>query len=241
MAATKIGTAATYQAQPTAKRSDADGQRNTYTWHGDYAALNTLAGSYTVDSTTIDGLTVRSKELSPEAGGLAKLTIVADNIVATGGGGNGGGGTDPVYELEWVREDKDIKNHPKFQAGGTYELTVAGRQAVDNALNNDGVAPASNSNAYQLYSRLQKGVTSYPVGIPVARSTTYTITRPTSSGAWVRGTPPALCGAPANSPQTGAAYVYVKTADRVVRRSGGFERVQEWSGFEDVDALLYPA
>jgi hypothetical protein len=26
-----------------------------------------------------------------------------------------------------------------------------------------------------------------------------------------------------------------------VRRSGGFERIQEWSGFEDVDELLYPA
>ena len=238
MAATKIGTAATYQAQPTAKSFSADGQRNTYSWHGDYAALNTLAGSYTVDSTTIDGLTVRSKELSPEDGGLAKLTIVADNIVATGGGGNGG--ADPVYELEWSREDKDIKNNPKFQAGGTYALTDAERREVTDALEGNGPLPTTGSK-YELFKRLQRGVTSYPIGIPVARSTTYSITRPTSSGTWVRGTPPALCGAPTNSPQTGAAYVYVKTADRVVRRSGGFERIQEWSGFEDVDELLYPA
>jgi hypothetical protein len=140
--------------------------------------------------------------LSPEAGGLAKLTITADNIVTTGGGGNGG--NDPVYELEWSREDKDIRSHPKFQTGGTYALTQADRDAVKDWFTNGGPRPTG-ANPSQLVSRLDKGVSSYPVGIPVARSTTYTITRPVSSGAWVRGTPPALCGAPATNPQTGKA------------------------------------
>jgi hypothetical protein len=237
MASTKIGTATTAQAQPTSKSKNKDGNKRTLTWEGDYTHLSSQFDTYTIDVSMIDGLTVRSATLDPMPGGMARLTVEIDDIVA--GGGGGGSGNDPVYELDWTRVDKDLRSHPKFNTGGIYALTNSEKAEVDKAIKGDAAAPTT-GNKLQLYQRLLKGVVAYPVGVPVARSTTYTITRPTATGTWIRGTPPALCGAPANNPQSGAAYTYVKTADRIIKRSGGFERVQEWSGFEDADELIYP-
>lgn len=237
MAATKIGTAASSQAQPTAISRTADGTRNTYKWVGDYSTLVSAGAAYTINLSTIDGLTVRSTDVDPGSGGLATLTVVADNIVP------GGNVAETVYELEWVRVDKDIRFHPEWDNGGKLgmgTLLDTDREQIERKLRGDKVTEAISDLGYELYDRLLKGVTSYPIGIPVARQTNFSIVRPSSSGTWVKSSPPSGCGAPSTSPQTGAGYTYVKTADRIIKRNGGFERTQEWSGFEDTDPLLYP-
>jgi hypothetical protein len=234
MSATKIGVANnSYQSQPTAIKRTEDGTSKTYRWHGDYDALNTFQATFSTGG-TYDGLTVRDVDLVPEAGGLAMLSVTANNIVAPGSGG-GGGDLSPVYELDWQRVDKDIRYHPAF-VSGDYVLTNADRQEVDNCLRDPNIdADATlGFNAMELYQRLLRGQTSYPLFVPVARKSSYSTSRPITGDCGTQSTPPSQCGAP-------AGYVYVKMADKVIKRNGSYERSEEWVGFDEVDEMVYPA
>ena len=244
MSATKIGTAATYQAQPTAIAKSADGTSKVFKWRGDYAALDTFSASFTPDS-TYNGLYVRDVDLSPEDGGLATLSVKCDNIIAAGSG-SGGGDTSPVYELEWQRVDKDIRTHPYWDV-----LLDAERDAIyeweqdSNKTTKGTKFAALSSLAQSLAQRIAKGQTSYMVFVPVARKTSYTVSNtiiPTKCGH--QDPPPVSCRAPANYKNwqgTTITYKYVKQADKMIRRSSGYERMEEWVGFDDVDSILFPA
>jgi hypothetical protein len=234
MSANKIGTASTYQAQPTAITKSADGTSKTYRWRGDYAALDTFAASFTPES-SYGGLTIRDVDLTPEEGGLATLVVKTDNIIAAGTG-NGGGDTSPVYELEWQRVDKDIRNHPYWAA-----LLESERDAIyeweqdSNKTTKTAKYTALSDLQKSLAQRIAKGQTNYMVFVPVARKTSYTVSNTIVPGeCGKQSTPPASCRAP-------AGYTYVKMADKMIRRSSGYERCEEWVGFDAVDSILFPS
>jgi hypothetical protein len=230
MSATKIGTAATYQAQPTAFTVSANGTSKTYRWRGAYSALVTFSASFTPDA-LYNSLTIRDVDLTPEEGGLATLTVKTDNIIGTGGGGGGG----DVYELEWQRVDKDIRNHPYWDALLDVERDAIFEWEQDSNKTTKGAKYTALSNlAKSLAQRIAKGETHYMVFVPVARKTSYTISNTIiPAGCGKQSVPPVSCRAP-------AGYTYVKMADKMIRRPSGYEHVEEWVGFDAVDSILFP-
>jgi hypothetical protein len=229
MSATKIGTAATYQAQPTTFVVNTDGTSKTYSWRGDYAALVTYSASFSV-GLVYNNLYIRTVELTPEDGGLATLKVTCDNYATSGGSG-----TTPVYEVEWQRVDKDIRNHPYWAALLDVERDAIFEWEQDSNKTTKGAKYTALSNlAKSLAQRIAKGETHYMIFVPVARRTTYFISYtilPSTCGK--QEIPPAGCNAP-------AGYTYVKMADKLIKRATGYERCEEWVGFDAVDTILFP-
>lgn len=156
--------------------------------------------------------------------------------------------TAPVFEREWVLLEKDIRVHPRFLTGGTYALTPTDRAQLgvwesepDAVLKaaykySAGGTHTLSANAQILASKLLNGETHYLIFTPVARRTTFGYAFiPVSTNVGLIESPPANCGAPTD------VWQYMKTADRAIRKWGQYgERVEEWTGANLWDTVLYP-
>jgi len=191
----------------------------TQTYEGRYSDL--VSGAPAIGQLiTISGVTLYCENVEIQQGATddGKMTVSASNRT-----------TIVVDETEWVRVDQDIRYHPNFMTGGMWELDDADRQDVEAKLNapNDDSVDTPDGNAGELYTRLLRGETNYAIYIPVCRRTSYYLTNPSvGSGCGKIATPPMP------SP---TGYTYIFTADRAVRSGWCWQRVQEWTGFADVD------
>lgn len=161
---------------------------------------------------------------------------------------------EPIYEVEAVELQKPLEQHPqvgilspvrqKFNEDGFPDPDKGKQRTWDNwpELTDADSAPpgvafdyfATGSVTLAKYKELrEKGVESWATGYPVARRTSYYIGQPQTFRIYVRQTPPIACGAP-------TGYQYLRTADRVAREGRRCTRVEEWTGAEEWDSLLYP-
>ena len=139
-------------------------------------------------------------------------------------------------EVEWVPVEKPLETHAYFRGSLTSAdlgKIAAWKDASTEAERTAAYADTSGK-ARDYLDKLIAGVESWTAYAPVIRRTTVGAKRLDVSACGTRG------GVPSGLAISG--YTFVRTADRAVRqgRGGKWERVQEWTGAEYVDADLYP-
>lgn len=138
----------------------------------------------------------------------------------------------PVLEIEWIETQKKLESHKFFKT-----LTPAHWDKIEDWRNATTAADRSTKYAaltgllQKFADKILKGEDSYVVYSPVARVTTSSPTKPNTGGCGMKDNPPAQIKI-----QT---YKYLKTADRAVRQSMKWQRVEEWTGAEEIDDDLY--
>lgn len=208
----------------------------TMTYEGTEAALQSarpVIGTTIVVDTLSNSCTVRSTEIETAATGpFSRMTVTANNY------SSGGTSTyDTIFELDFIRIEKDIRTHRMFGTGA-YALTDAEIKQVDDYINGNTSITLSSAQQ-QLFKRLKRGQTAYPVWVPVARKSYYSLTRPSTGAVGSISSPPSGCGAP-SATAAGKSYVYVLVSDKVSQVFGQpFRREQEWMGFDDADSAIY--
>lgn len=214
------------------------------------ARLSTVAGApdnYYVDTVTVDKM----------GGGAAVMTITLTDAPMPGSGPD----NNETLEVEWVEIQKNLLLHPVFnEAGADSKHPNAGLYALTNddraAIEAWKQAPTSNysytgaqgngtlsTNAQKFADLILGGTDSYVVYSPVIRLTTKNAAPPGNSACGTIQTPPAGgdLGETSN-PETGElteGYVFLATADRSTR-DRVWNRVQEWTGCDQIDNILYP-
>lgn len=179
-------------------------------------------------------LAIEGVQLTKKAGGIGEMIVTLGTIPFAGFPGSGQ--PEPVYEIEWTQIQKRIEQHPKFS-----DIDRALLAKIEDALSERDDAKrdallaeiAADEKAILLYEKKLKGVDSYLIFAPVARRTSYTRLKPNTGGCGQVGAPPGAIGAP-------SGYEWLKTADRCIKQGRWWERVEEWTGAEDVDDDLYP-
>ncbi|BET67212.1 hypothetical protein ASA1KI_21300 [Opitutales bacterium ASA1] len=236
------------------REKSAQGLRVVRTFNGPFTSLVASEPTVGQEMEGYEGvpvLTVQTEPLDAGPSGPGRMVIVAGNDEAGGGGGViGSEDIAPTYEVEWTQLEKPLEQHPRYVSGGANALTDADlvdldlwKQETTRALriafkytSADGTEVTLSSNAQHLAAKVLRGQTSYFVPAPVARETTRSYTKPSTSTMGKRVSPPLGIGAP-------SGYEYVNSADRAIRqgRSGTWERVREWLGAEEWDHDIYPA
>lgn len=174
-------------------------------------------------------------------GGRGKMTVT---LSPTPQPDFGSGDSGAVYEIEWSEVQRKIEQHPVFGAGGAWELTDIDRDKVmewQNATTSKERARiysqvSFTANARQLADRIRDGQETYLIFTPIVRLTTTHATQPTTGGCGVISAPPGI--APTRPTTPPSPYIWVKTADRL-NLVKVWTRVQEWTGADVWDAVLY--
>lgn len=205
----------------------------------DLTGLNKSIGGQI--TSLVGGFTLYIQSLSFKThadGAWCELTLVASNASPNSGGGGAIIGPDVSFDLEWTRVDKDIRKHRAFDSDGSYALTPEEIKQVDDKISGSYTGTLTSSQT-ELFKRLVKGETAFPIWVPVARKTWSQLAKPTDmNGCGKIESPPASCNAPAYTSQ-GKEYKYVLMADRCTKQKGRYQRQREWMGFDDADELIY--
>lgn len=164
---------------------------------------------------------------------------------------------EPIYELDWGEARRPLEEHlkaPRLNANRpAYEFPdrensasntgwppwnppagKTGRQrSWDDWAAMDGGDVTGGTWDIDEYKALKsKGYDTFPVAFPIARVTIYAKYRISSAGGvWQVSSPPAQCGAP-------GGWTYVKTAARSSKQGRLYTFIQEWRGFNKVEAQL---
>jgi len=172
---------------------------------------------------------IRTFESWPAEGDSGVLIVQMDDY-STSTGGEDDDVDNSTLEIDWVQLEKSITEHPYYA-----DITDSQWEQIKDAVN-DKDAPKEwedGSKAEGAYNRLKRGVEGYLVFAPVVRRTTPLKLAPTTQTAGTREDPP-------ESPS--GDWEFLKTADRLVSpgQSSPFDRVEEWTGADAWDPILYP-
>ncbi len=210
------------------------------TFRGPYAALQSArpkAGD-TMEDISND-LFVDRIELVREAGTSGRMVVYLNKL--SGSVGSGEPAPPPRYEVEWVQIEKPLSAAPYFASGGAAALTDEDRDKIEewraatSAADRTTLYNGLSANAKLFVNRLRAGIEAFFVPAPVARITSWSWQKPSTSACGKRQSPPGFSGLP-------SGYSWLKTADRAVREgaSGRWERIEEWTGADFWDPQLYP-
>ena len=204
-------------------------------------------------------LRVVSTKLRRDRAGLGTLTVNLAEPRKSGIGnpnkpkppGEDNQPTDPniVVEVNYTIIEKPLKKHPMFKSLGT-ENWVRIASWMDIPIENwehrmAYEIPFKHPNTGNILwvnlggleitycKKIAAGIEAYYLQVPVVRQTTTQEEAPTTSLAGKRDSPPVF---------EEAAPAWLKTADSAIQRSqlGAWERVEEWTGFDELDDDLYP-
>lgn len=229
----------TLKEQPQKYSYGIDGRTCTRTYHGYWPTVVASASYWGSNINTwfpdLAGYYINSVEAVEETGGTGTVTITLSTTMAQGAIDDP---ANPVYEVEWTRVDKNIKEHPIWSTSGSaYYITATEWDTIAKWEDSRTISTGSlGAGGLELIDRLRNSQDSYMVYIPTVKATTKHSSRPTTGGCGQVQNPPA-----STYPTTsgnGKTYIYIKTADRVVKSDFVFERTQEWVGFEKVDTLI---
>ncbi len=192
----------------------------------------------------VDDLCVVNVVLEGQPGGTGEMTVSLSNKL-------GGSENNYSLEVEWGLLEKALETHPLFK-----DVTEADRAMMDawmklgikyNKRRQAGQAPrpeindpdpdndahwATMTGLGVKFARLKlKGVESWSMPAPVIRQTRVLSSYPATT----------RCGKISTPPVSISGYVFLKTADRAARdgSSGGWKRIEEWTGAEEWDTDLY--
>ena len=183
-------------------------------------------------------LVVDTAAAKPGYGGTGTLTITCCESPSPGIGDV----SVPIEEIEWVEVQRPLLSHKMFQSGGVNELDdgdlsdiiawqnqekpserKAFRFPNPNA-DGDPDPDTLSANAQVYAKKWLRGQELYNEYAPVYRSTLTLPTPPPTGGC-------GIIGDPATTATTVPPYYkWLKSADRLARRSRTYERIQEWLG-----------
>jgi hypothetical protein len=221
---------------------------------GDYDELlaeRPAAG--TVMTTMGETLNVLSTKLVKNRGGTGTLSIYLGDGDVTGEGIATAEDRTETVELDYTLMEKPLENHPLFAAlfAGTGYLIVKRwesipaeaimRKTAFEVPKTDSADPAVDADWEAITDELAllycqkrlKGIESYFLQVPVVRKTSVLKKAATASKCGQRDTPPDFAA---------VQDVWLKTADKMRRTGakGAWERMEEWTGFDELDEDLYP-
>ena len=159
----------------------------------------------------------------------------------------------PIEEIEWVEYQRPLKSHKMFQSGGVNELddgdladiiiwqnqSEATRiKAFQFPSTAAGASPGGgydtlSENAQVYAKKWLRGQEFYNEYGPVYRNTLTLPTSPTTGGCGIIGDPETT------DKTVPPYYKWLKNADRCIKRSRAYERVQEWIGAWWWDSDIY--
>jgi len=183
------------------------------------------------------GLLVDTAIAKNGPGGIGTLTITCCNSPSPGIPSDGT--SSPTEEVEWVEVQRPLKSHKMFQAGGVAALTLPDLSAIQVWQNQaDPVSMAAftyptdagpragtlSTNAKIYATKWLRGQEIYNEYAPVFRSTVALSSQPETGDCGLIGSPVATESTPPSD------YQWLKNADRCLKRSKTWERVQEWLG-----------
>lgn len=195
----------------------------------------------------VDRATVRKAQ----APGFGELTVYLSKADEADGDG-----AEPLREVFWLEVERDLIQHPRYQAGGAKALSKANQQQIalwmeqSNPTKKDSfiweeknaagsvVSSGTLSAAAQDFAgKIAKGIDSYLEYTPIAVEITYSRTKPSST----RTCGKRLAAKPFDACPNG--YVWLRTEDRHTRsgRHGKWQRTQRYTGALTWDTDLYEA
>lgn len=213
---------------------------------------------------------INTEVITEKGGLATLILELSDDKRGGGGAENSTYETDTYQiELDYTLVEKPISEHPTFKNMFTFtdgeatalyfalkrwesipdELKFTKRRVNLNApteaamTKEDGPDPTLEGDWEKLTSHaasyatlVLQGIEAFPVQVPVVRKTeTFTLASLSNfrSNAGQRETPPAF---------DDTAEAWLKTADRIVRmeREGSWQRIEEWSGFAELNEIIYP-
>ena len=232
-----------------------DGLTVNREWHGTavdcfaFRAASCSIGSSMNDLGSGTGsyvITIAEAKVLVEMGGTGKLSVT----INPGTNQSDGGTSNPTadYETDWTRVDKALREHPIYNiiSGSTGPITgskylsasqwdlIDEWEATTDANEKSAYYASGSANMQHYMTRAQRQQDQFAVYIPVVKATRNYSIKPSSSGAGKIEQPPVAASAPLSS-SNGKPYTYVKTADRLVKQSTGWQRSEEWTGFDSVD------
>lgn len=212
----------------------------------DLLARRPAAGTKMPDT---GNLTVESVEIEPIAGdgvnrvGLMTVTLSDEDQA------EGDNPEKPIYEVDWLEVERDIKTHPRYRTGAASALTNTDRAAIlmwetePDYVKRAGyqfLNPVTNAtvtlstNAQHLALRLLRGQTSYTTHVPVTRKVSYPLSIPQTNPCDKIQADKPFAAAPDD-------YEWISSADRATRtgKRGKWQRQQECIGADEIDADIY--
>jgi hypothetical protein len=242
---------------------DFQGSKTTVTisYVGPYAQCLAARPPHGSELGDMAGYRVTNSRVRRQAGGIGKLTVTAEAEGTSVSITDNNDATSTQLEKEWTQLEKALKQHPMYGVDGSKELTPADRanlqrwedepdQAIKSAFQYKANPESKYSIALDphpahLAAKLLKGRDSYMLYMPVLRKTTNHPREPTNGNCATTGAPSGFSVLPQRKLETGdlVDYVWLKTADRATNSGehNTWQRIQEWTGFDEVDTDLYPA
>lgn len=209
-------------------------------WVGDYGtclAQRPARGSQLADNPE---LLVVEATVTKLKGGLGRLRVVSATDEENTESGDS---KKPTYEIYDVEEERSIKRHPRYRAGGAKPITdpadwarIREWEAADTSAKQAAAFAAASANAQDLIAKLRLGQDSYRDYLPVA----VIVSRHMAKGQ-ARVCGKRLSAKPFSTCPDG--YTWIRTGDRWTRtgKSGRWVRTQTFSGYKYVDPDLYEA
>ncbi|HQF19891.1 MAG TPA: hypothetical protein PLT37_01450 [Kiritimatiellia bacterium] len=231
-----------------------EGDSGTIVRRGSYAQLESSKPAIgTLISSQGAQLNVLATNLRKERGGLGTLTITLGDKDRTGEGMVSLAAREETVELDYSLMEKPIESHPMFKdifapEGGDFtalasiraweaeqEPTVKGQFMYLEHGGVPGTGPyLTLSEEAQVFAEKKlAGIESYFLQVPIVRKTSVIKRAVTTSKCGMRDTPPEFAA---------VQDVWLKTADKMTRTGskGSWERIEEWTGFDQLDEDLYP-
>ncbi|MBE6413239.1 MAG: hypothetical protein E7035_01640 [Verrucomicrobiaceae bacterium] len=198
-------------------------------YRGDMAELKEMRP--TVGHNASDGVKVISVEIYPTSvSEIGEMVVKYDDFTSVSNEVEVG--TEVLsdeIELEWSQLEKPLASAPIFKNVPFSEIQIV-EKIISGESNNSEIDKCCDD-AKKYYEKRQKGVSSYLIFAPVVRRTRQTRAKP-SAGA---------CGKISPPPMTVGNYVFLKTADRVLKSNSDkfWTRTEEWTGADNWDRDLY--
>lgn len=233
----------------------------SFSYVGPYAVCRASAPKHGAELADMAGFHVTNCKVSRQAATIARLSITAESEAASVSVEDNNEPTSTQYEMEWSQIEKPLKQHPMYATGGSKAITDTGWATVQRW--EDETEPAIKGafkytetpdstdliplpeNEKHLCQKLNKGVDSYLLYMPVVRKISNHPRQPHTGNCAITGAPSGFDHLPVRKNEAGdwVDYVWLKTADRATNsgENNTWQRTEEWTGFDKVDADLYPS
>jgi hypothetical protein len=217
----------------------ADRYQCVRTFRGPYAtALASAPMPGTAGTGDYEGYFVWSSVVTKEPGGVGKLVITyGPGITTIPPSGAGGSAVLPLDEcgITMERLDKPIQTHPRYASlsGDLIDGITSLLQNPAEYGEQYGPDVAADSLALELYEKMKRGFTVYPLWVPVYKWRSFFWTEPTATNGGFIQTP----YGPVHPP----AIDWLRQADSLDFNGTHWVLERSWIGGPDVDTDVYPA
>lgn len=255
MSAINKGNVAPRDVAGTEITTTVEGDSGTIVRRGSYAQLEAAKPAIgTIISSQGAQLNVLATNLRKERGGLGTLTITLGDKDRTGEGLVPLAAREETLELDYSLMEKPIESHPMFKdifvpAGGDFSVLASIRAweaenepvikgqfmyLAQGGVSGTGPYLTLSADAQVFAKKKLAGIESYYLQVPIVRKTSVLKRAVKTSKCGKRDTPPEF---------DDVQDVWLKTADKMIRTGskGSWERVEEWTGFDQLDEDLYPS